>query len=236
MQIDEELRHRIGLALNEANLLGVEFDKEKNLVACSFALVAIDKAGNIPKDNRLLFIFKPVGRFVASYRNGYWDDKNAVVEKFEPHDILEVVKRFNGQSIYGWDFVNCGDNEFDSWKDRLSFDYSTGDNIGLTNTIDLFQERGNRHLDFRIWFDDLEILTPQYEPVELEEFLENGKRGWDAIYYGNASNKFGIYPAGSNNIKSEEKRDAVNNTGTIYYGTSKPNFIKNLLNKIWNRK
>jgi len=79
-------------------------------------------------------------------------------------------------------------------------------------------------------------LTPQYEPVELEEFLENGKRGWDAIYYGNASDKFGIYPAGSNNIKSEEKRDAVNNTGTIYYGTSKPNFIKNFFNKIWNRK
>ena len=35
MHIDEELRHRIGLALNEATLLGVEFDKEKNLAACS---------------------------------------------------------------------------------------------------------------------------------------------------------------------------------------------------------
>ena len=143
----EELRHRIGLALNEATLLGVEFDKEKNLVACSFALVAMDKDGNVPEDNRLLFIFKPVGRFVASLRNGHWDDKNAEVEKFEPENILEIIQSFKGLSIYGWDFINCGDKDFGTWKDRLSFDYSTGDNIGLTNTIDLFQEGGNRHID-----------------------------------------------------------------------------------------
>jgi hypothetical protein len=36
----------------------------------------MDKDGNVPEDNRLLFIFKPVGRFVASYRKGHWDVKN----------------------------------------------------------------------------------------------------------------------------------------------------------------
>ena len=96
MQIDEKLRDRIGVALNEATLLGVEFDKEKKLVACTFALVAMDKDGNVPEDNRLLFIFKPVGRFVASYRNGQWDDKNADVEKFDPTGIMEIIKSFNG--------------------------------------------------------------------------------------------------------------------------------------------
>ena len=196
MQIDEELRHRIGLALNEATLLGVEFDKEKNLVICSFALVAMDEFGNVPEDNRLLIIFKSVGRFVASYRNGHWDDKNAIVEKFEPKDILEVIKRFNGQSIYGWDFVNCGDYDFDTWKDRLSFDYVTDDSYVFTNTIDLFQEGYEKHIDLRIWFDDFDIFTPQNEPVELEEFLENGKRGWEAIYKNNDKmSGFGIIPA-----------------------------------------
>jgi hypothetical protein len=210
MQIDEELRHRIGLALNEATLLGVEFDKEKNLVSCSFALVAVDKDGNVPEDNRLLFIFKPIGRFVASYRNGHWDDKNAVVEKFEPERILEIIQSFQGLAIYGWDFVNCGDKDFDIWKDRLSFDYSTGDNIGLTNTIDLFQEGGNKHIEIRIWFDDFEILTPKYEQVELEEFLENGKRGWDAVYANNDKmNNFGIIPATSNN--EQKLKTAISN-------------------------
>lgn len=200
MNINEELRHRIGLALNEAILLGVEFNKEKNLVACSFSLVAMDKDGNVPKDNRLLFIFNPIGRFVASYRNGHWDDKTAEIEKFEPERILEIVQSFLGLSIYGWDFVNCGDKNFDTWKDHLSFDYSTGSNIGFTNTIDLFQEGVNKHINIRIWFDDFEILTSKYKPVELEEFLENGKRGWDAIYENNEKmSNFGIIPASTEN-------------------------------------
>jgi hypothetical protein len=200
MKIDEELKHRIGLALNEATLLGVEFDKEKKLVACSFALVAMTKDGNVPEDNRLLFIFKPVGRFVASYRNGHWDNKNASIEKFEPERILETIQSFKGLPIYGWDFVNCGDKDFDTWKDRLSFDYSRGDNIHLTNTIDLFQEGDNRHIDLRIWFDDFEILTPMYEEVDLEEFLENGKRGWDAVYANNDKmSNSGIIPSTSEN-------------------------------------
>jgi hypothetical protein len=210
MLIDEELRHRIGLALNEATLLGIEFDKEKNLVACSFALVAMEKNGNVPNDNRLLFIFKPVGRFVASCRKGHWDDKSAEVEKFEPENILEIVQSFQGLSIYGWDFINCGDKDFDTWKDRLSFDYLTVNEDGLTNTIDLFQEGGNRHIDIRIWFDDFEILTPKYESVELEEFLENGKRGWDAVYANNDKmNNFGIFPATTEN--QHKIKTAINN-------------------------
>jgi hypothetical protein len=210
MQIDEELRHRIGLALNEATLLGVEFDKEKNLVACSFALVAMEKDGNVPEDNRLLFIFKPVGRFVASLRNGHWDDKNAEVENFESENILKIIQSFKGLSIYGWDFINCGDKDFDTWKDRLSFDYLTDDNIGLTNTIDLFQEGGNRHIDLRIWFDDFEVLTPKYEPVDLEEFLENGKRGWDAVYENNDKmGNFGIIPATTEN--EQKLKTAISN-------------------------
>ena len=100
-------------------------------------------------------------------------------------NILEIIKRFKGQTIYGRDFVNCGDKDFDTWKDRSSFDYSSGDNFGLINTIDLFQEDGDKHIDFRIWFDDFEILTPRYEKVELQDFIDNGKRGWDAVYGNN---------------------------------------------------
>lgn len=210
MRIDEELKYRIGIALNEANLLGVEFDKEKNLVACSFELVTMDKDGNVPEDKRILLIFKPVGRFVASLRNGHWDDKNAVVEKFEPEDILEIIHSFKGLPIYGWDFINCGDKDFDTWKDRLSFDYSTEGNIGLTNTIDLFQEDDNRHIDLRIFFDDFEILTPKYESIDLEEFLENGKRGWDAVYSNNDKiDNYGIIPATAEN--KQKLKTSINN-------------------------
>lgn len=207
MKIDEELRHKIGLALNEATILGVELDEERKFISVSFAVVRMNKEGNVPDDNRLLFIFQPVGRFVASYRNGHWNDKNAAIEKFEPKDILEIINRFGGQAIYGWDFVNCGDKDFDTWKDQLSFDYSTGGDNGFTNTIDLFQEGGNKHIDFRIWFDDFEILTPKYEKVELQDFIENGKRVWDAVYANNEKmGDFGIIPATSEN---EQKRNTA---------------------------
>jgi hypothetical protein len=208
MRINEELKNRIGHALNESRLLGIEFEEEKNLVACSFGVISMDKDGNVPDDNRLLFIFNPVGRFVASYRNGYWDDKNATVENFEPKDILEVIQQFQGQAIYGWNFVNCGDKDFDTWKDRLSFDYSTGRNIGLTNTIDLFQAGDNKHIDLRIWFDQFEILTPDYTKVDLQDFIDNGKRGWDAIYENNEKmGDFGIIPATPEN--EQKLKDAI---------------------------
>lgn len=215
MQIDEELRHQIGLALNEATILGIEFNKEESSVACTFALVSMDENGNVPNDNRLLFIFKPFGRFVASLRNGNWDDINAPTEIFEPEEILEKIKSFNGQSIYGWDFVNCGDEDFGNLKERLSFDYTRGDSIGLTNTIDLFQEDGERHIDIRIWFDHFEIMTLAYEKIELFDFIENGKRGWDAVYDNNDKMAdFGIIPAtNKNEQKIESAISALTNPG-----------------------
>ena len=196
MLINEEFGHRMGAVLNEADLLGIEWSRGEDAVACTFAVIAMDKDGQVPEDNRVSVIFRPIGRFVASYRKGHWDDEEAEVEYFEPEQILEIVQRFGGLPIYGWDFINCGDKDFDRWKNRLSFDYSTGDGLGLTNTIDLFQAGTDQTLNVRIWFDDFDVLTPHHEKVDLVEFLENGRRGWDAIYASDEKMQgFGIFPA-----------------------------------------
>ena len=183
----------INLALNEATILGVEFQKEKEIVVVTFSPVALDINGQVPTDNRVQFVFKPSGKFIASYRLGRWDDKSAQVVKFEPEQILEKVEEFKHVSIYGWEFINCNDENH--WLDRLSFDFNSENQHGRQNTIDLFQDGGNKHIDMKIWFDDFEIVNPKYEKIELQTFIDNGKRGWDGIYYGNASDKFGIYPA-----------------------------------------
>ncbi|MBN8699578.1 MAG: hypothetical protein J0L54_08185 [Chitinophagales bacterium] len=183
----------INLALNEATILGVEFQKEKEIVVVTFSPVALDINGQVPTDNRVQFVFKPIGKFIASYRLGRWDDKSAQVVKFEPEQILEKVEEFKHVSIYGWEFINCNDENH--WLDRLSFDFNSENQHGRQNTIDLFQDGGNKHIDMKIWFDDFEIVNPKYEKIELQTFIDNGKRGWDGIYYGNASDKFGIYPA-----------------------------------------
>jgi len=183
----------INLALNEATILGVEFQKEKEIVVVTFSPVALDINKQVPTDNRVQFVFKPIGKFIASYRLGRWDDKSAQVVKFEPEQILEKVEEFKHVSIYGWEFINCNDENH--WLDRLSFDFNSENQHGRQNTIDLFQDGGNKHIDMKIWFDDFEIVNPKYEKIELQTFIDNGKRGWDGIYYGNASDKFGIYPA-----------------------------------------
>ena len=53
-------------------------------------------------------------------------------------------------------------------------------------------------------------MTAKYEPVDLEEFLENGKRGWDAVYANNDKmNNFGIVPA---TMENEQKvKSAISN-------------------------
>ena len=43
----------------------------------SFLPVAIDKSEQVPADSRVQFVFKPIGKFIASYRLGHWDDKAA---------------------------------------------------------------------------------------------------------------------------------------------------------------
>jgi hypothetical protein len=196
MKITEEIKKGLGLALNEAVIHGIEFHREKRIVSCTFGVVMMSKDGSIPDENRHLFVFSSIGRLVASLRNGSWNDKNATVEHFEPDKLLEVFNTIGHQTIYGWDFINCGDDRFNSWKDRLSFDYKIEDGIGCANTIDLFQEYGGtKHLDVRLWFDDFEIYTPSYVKVSLKSFIENGKRGWDAIYAGDERMlKYGIVP------------------------------------------
>lgn len=196
MVIDEELRHRIGLALNEATLHDIKLDKKNSIVTCVFSLITLDKYEKLPDENRFQLVFKPVGRFIASYKKDV--DGSEELQKFEPEGISDVIQSFDKQQIYGWDFVNIEEEFFDKWKDELSFDYSVSAEVGMANTIYLFQEYWKQDIDIRIWFDDFEIFNSKNEQVQLEEFLENGKRGWNAIYRGEGRGRgFGVVPIGN---------------------------------------
>lgn len=196
MKFSDDIIHGLGVAFNEADVLGVEFSEQKRGVACTFATISIDKNGNVPSDRRVQVILQPVGRIIASLRLGNWNDPTAEVVIFEPTELLEKVQSFGGLPIYGWEFINNADKDTADWKNRLSFDWTSDQSGGLTNTFDLFQEGHERHLDLRIWFDELTIFNPEGERVELQDFIDAGQRGWDAIYSGDDKTKgFGIFPA-----------------------------------------
>ena len=125
-----------------------------------------------------------VGRIAASLRHGLWNDDSAEVEPFSLEQLSDVVLSFKGVPIYGWDFIDPSDGSWEHWKDRLSLDdhLSSG---GTEHYIDLFQAGGTaRHLDLRVWFDDLTLYDMARNVISIEEFGAGGRRWWDALYAG----------------------------------------------------
>jgi hypothetical protein len=227
MIIPEYILNGLNVALNEATLLGIEFDRDKELIFVTFSPVAIDVNGQIPEDNRVQLIFKPIGKFIASYRLGDWNDETATTVKFEPEQIFEKVQEFGKGSIYGWEFIDCEKQSNDNWKDRLSFEFISKNNSGRQHTIDLFQASEGKHIYIKIWFDELEIYNPKQEPIDFQTFIDNGKRGWDGIYDGTASDKFNIYPAATAKLDFTGQ-DTDNKSGIIKKGEKKTNFFTRL--------
>ena len=146
-----------------------------------------------PQTDEFQFLFWPIGRVVASLRTGHWDDPTAEIVKFEVEDLLSVVQSFDGLDIYGWEFFDVNDGKgFIDWASRVSLDYRSGSD-GLIHTLDLFQEGAERHLDLRIWFDELMLRNANGEEISWEEFVAGGERWWNGLNRGDERTQgFGI--------------------------------------------
>jgi hypothetical protein len=193
----DELRLDLGVALNEADLLGFEVDPRRRIAAATFRVLTLPPDGPLPDDRRAQMIFRPVGRVAASLRNGRWDDEAAEVVPFGIADLLAVVQSFGGNPIYGWEFFDVHKTALDRLAGRLSLDWRSGDD-GLSRSISLSQESGAgppRHLDLWAWFDNIEVRRPDGSAVPLEEFAAGGKRWWDGLYAGDKrTGGHGIFP------------------------------------------
>jgi hypothetical protein len=193
MEISKEQTAGLGVALNEATLLGAEIDIDRRLAGITLSVLTLPLEGPPPLDSRIQMLLSPVGRVAASLRNGLWNDPNAKVVRFEIDQLLEVVEGFK-EPIYGWKFFDVED-DFEEWKDRLSFDRCLGEG-GRCHSLSLFQEGADRHLDLCIWFDDMEIRDASGRVLQLNEFIAGGERWWNAMSEGDARTEgAGIYPS-----------------------------------------
>lgn len=186
MEFTKEQLSDIGVALNEATLVGVRLDLDSRCVWLTFSVLALPpNDGPPPSDPRVQIILKAVGRIAASLRHGNWDDAEALVEPFEVDRLAEIVASFEQQAVYGWNFLDVPDaDDFTSWSGRLSLDWRSEPG-GLSHTLTLFQEGGRgarRHLDIRFWFDVLGIRDPDQREVAFDVFTAAGIRWWDAMY------------------------------------------------------
>jgi hypothetical protein len=141
-------------------------------------------------------LLSPVGRVVASLREADWADPSAAAVPFQVSELLGVVQSFHGLPVYGWEFFDMHDGALAKWGNRLSLDWTSGDD-GRSHSITLFQEAGNRILDLIVWFDHLEVRSADGEVIQLDQFVADGKRWWEALYAGDPRTAGrGIVPAG----------------------------------------
>jgi hypothetical protein len=181
----------LGVALNEANLLAVDVDEETATAAVWLEVLTLPPQGPEPTDRRRRLCLGGVSRVAVSYRDGRWDDPDAPVLPLRLAQLAEVIGAFGQLPVYGWEFFNRGQAPFVEWRDRLSLDVRL---VGHgTQTLDLFQEDGQRNLDVRVWFATLTVTTATGQALGLDQFIAGGRRWWDSMYAGDA-------PAGGHGI------------------------------------
>src|SRR5690606_10258259 len=178
--ITTDIKDGLNLALNEASIIGLDFDEGQQTVYVTFYPIAIQQDGTIPNDNRFLFAFKNVGRLASSLTL----DKDTTAIKFDPDQLADKMSEYKNEQLYGWEIIDNGDVIFKDWKDNKSFDLIINSDFDKQHTIDLFQEDkySKKTIDVRIWFDSIEIFDSNLKPFDIQTFIDNGKRGWDKLY------------------------------------------------------
>ena len=181
--LDEKTAAGIGLALNEASLLGAEYDHATNRFSATFSVLTLpDDDSPPPTDPRRQLLFNDVGRILASLRNAHWDEFSAEPVLFEISELRSVVESFGGQPVYGGEFINAKDRALKRWEKKPSLDVRPARG-SFDNRLMLFQEAGvTRHLDLWVWFSGVEVFDSSGEPIALSEFIEGAGRWWDALH------------------------------------------------------
>jgi hypothetical protein len=183
MDLTDEVRAALGVALNEATLLGVEADPPTRRAAVTFSVLSLPVEGRSHGDRRVQLVFESVGRVAASLRLGRWDDPAATVELFDLSSLSSKVRSCAGLPVYGWDFFDIAEKTFPNLRGRLSVDveFSAGER---SHSLTLFQEGPDRHLDLWLWFGQFTIKDADGKLIPLEEFTAGGARWWQAFNVG----------------------------------------------------
>jgi hypothetical protein len=181
VELSEQQKKGIGVALNEATLSGAELDTDRRIAGLTFSVLTLPKEGQSQEDSRIQIILKPVSRVAASLRTGIRNNPSEV-QPLKIEQLLEAIGTFKSP-IYGWDFIDVEKKEFSILKNKLSLDWRSGIE-GNKHTLSLFQEAPNRVLDLCFWFDSMDVFTAQGTRIELDDFIDGGQRWWDGLHSG----------------------------------------------------
>lgn len=178
MNWNESTLSGLGVALNEADLVGVHIDPASRTATVTLLVLSLD---NERRAREIQLLLTPVSRVAASLRCGAWNDPLAAVLPLQLDTLSAAVQSFGGQPIYGWEFFDRHDEELALWGDRKSLDWRVAGAAPARHSICLFQEGLERHLDLCVWFDDLEVLDERGMRIDLAALIADGEGWWAAL-------------------------------------------------------
>ena len=190
MTLSAEQIQGLGVALNEADWHDLTIDEPAASVDVLLTVLARDEAGDEVPDPRRTLRLTGCSRLAASYRAGTWDDPAAPVIALDVEGLDRLLRRHGGGPVYGWEFVDSARSEhgFRGWEHRLSLDLVMPGRGG--HSLSLFQDLGGvHHLDLMVWFADVSVLDGAGDRLDLDAFIEGGRRWWEAMYAGERSDR-----------------------------------------------
>jgi hypothetical protein len=199
--VENEPLTNVDIALNEASWLSLAFNTADRRVTLCFDVLTLPDGLGGEGHELVTMSLNSVGRIVASLRLGRWDDERAEIVRLELAELPAIVESFGASPVYGWEFFDLPGPSWEPWRLRLSLDERWADGAGA-HSVNLFQEgrreAQDRHLDVRIWFDELAVSNEAGKEIPLPEFASGGKRWWDALRTGDDRVRgFGIVPGRS---------------------------------------
>ena len=194
MPLTKEQAKGVSKALDEATWSGLRLFQEQKFIVLTFSVLSLPEDGPELEDSARALVLKGVSRFVASHRNGNWDDEDAGVETHAESDLSDVVRSFGACPIYGADFIDPDEVMEDRIKGRFSTvaEWSTP---LAPHCARFFKEYGSeQYLELWIWFADLHFQTIGGEKLDLEEVIAGARRWWASLNAGDGRTRdHGIY-------------------------------------------
>jgi hypothetical protein len=170
----------LNIALNEADLLGVEV--ETPTVALRLWVLALPERGPAPTNRRRRLVLEQVGRIVARFATS--QDAGSTYHA-QALTMKDVVRRssFKGDSMYGWDFVASAAQIFDGEDlQDASVDFRLSDKASTLGFYAFREGYEWQKLQLWIGFESIAIFDANGSSIPLDEFIQDGKRWWEHFW------------------------------------------------------
>ena len=179
----------LNFALNEARWLAI--DPRPDIAACLVIFDVLTLPADDGGDGHAIrgLALRPVSRISASYRLGRWDNASAEVAPVAFDDLNHVLESFDGQPIYGMEFIDPPTANCRQVRNRPSLDvvWAERDPKRVLHLVQESSGEPDRILEVLIEFDSFDgLFDDANNGADIIEFVNGARRWWEGLRAGDA--------------------------------------------------